>query len=818
MVLCRGLRFAVVPGLALVFCLQAAKVEAMNVTLKPYYFEEELLIEADTSAAEVADRKTHRLNVEIRGAKADKVLARGVIHRSGPHRYGRGQLSLKGLVPGEYRLVARLLTARGRPLTKSLTLPLQIPAKPEWYNSKAGVSDEVLPPWTPLKVKGTTVSCWGREYRFTDSPFPSQIVSAGEEMLKAPIAVKVTRNGKVIAWHGGTIKVVESKPHVVILRSEADSEVLSLSAETAIEYDGMVNVDCTFTPKRPVSVDGLVVAIPLKQERSLYFNSPWATRFSDALKYAGHIDRDGWEWKHAFVPSLNLRDNERGLDWACESDEGWKPYDRPDTLRVYRKGDRVTLEVRVLRRAMLRKPLKVSMILEATPVRPFPKGYRKFNIIHFEGGPTQDGLTWDIPGFGRTAYPIRGIERAAEMGARTLIFHELWSHGFGRPLPYRPKEFKKVVQYAHHLGMKVLVYYGAGFWADSPEYRTYQWDWDVLPRKGEVEGAKQAAPGRKDMMYIGCCPRGGQYLNYLAHGLRKLIVEYDIDGIYIDGGEAFPCANLRHGCGYADRTTGKERPTWRVLASRVLRKRLYTALHESGKEVLIDQHMPYGQTAPIHAFTTTYLAGEPLAHSIPPDYRLPLAWMRQEFAGVQFGAPAEILVYNNNLIQKYMAAALIHGAYLRVLTSDYLYLPGADIVNAMSQVWKLADNFGIEDAKWLPYWKNAGLVRVSPDVVKVSLYQRPDKGILLFVGNTSSEDSDATIELDARALGLPEIGLKAEDALLKKRVPLTGAKFSLKMKAETFRAVWLRAEGTGRKRASNEMEILALGVPDASAT
>ena len=43
-----------------------------------------------------------------------------------------------------------------------------------------GVSDNVLPPYEPLTVKGNSVFCWGREYHFADNGLPDKIVTAGK--------------------------------------------------------------------------------------------------------------------------------------------------------------------------------------------------------------------------------------------------------------------------------------------------------------------------------------------------------------------------------------------------------------------------------------------------------------------------------------------------------------------------------------------------------------------------------------------------------------------------------------------------------------
>ena len=773
----------------------AASAGTVDVKLRPSYLGRRLLVEADGSGAGVADDPRNSLRVSVVDPDSGKTVATGEIGRSRPHVYDRGELSIADLPPGRYVVRAELRSPEDRRLGEPVTRELRIPEKPPWYDSRAGVSDEVLPPWTPLTVEGTTVRCLGREYRFAGSAFPAQIVSAGKEMLAGPIAVRAGSEGRPVEWRDRRVQVHSADAHVVVLRAEAEAELLSLAAEMTIAYDGLVKVACTVTAKRSADLDGLTVVVPLRRERALYFNSPWATRFGNPLEYSGHVDREGWQWKSKFVASLSLRDDDRGLDWACESDEGWRPYDRPDVLRVLRRADRVTLEVAVLGPARIEKgkPLRFSMMFQALPVRPLATSHHRRHLIHLQGGPDKDGQTWEVKGFGKTAYPIRGIERAAQLGVNALTFHELWSDGFGRPKAYRPDDFTNVVKHAHKLGMNVIVYYGGGSWADSPEYATYRWDWDALPRKGEVEGAKQAAPGRRDMRYIGMCPRGNRYLNYVAHGLAHMIERYGIDGVYIDGGEAFPCANAGHGCGYVDEATGWRRPTWVVLANREMRKRFYTILHTNGRTGLIEQHLPYGQTAPIHAFTDTYLAGEPLAHYMRPDHVIPSAWMRQEFTGRQFGVPGEILIYRNSLIDKYMAAALVHGAYPRVLTSDYVYLQGADLVDRMAAVWKAVDDFGLDGAVFLPYWRDAHPVRSSPEAVKVSLYKRDDKGVLAVVANLGQADAEATLKLDLAVLGLSKAESVARDCLpAGGAIRLEGDELTLRLKAETVRLVWLR--------------------------
>ena len=56
--------------------------------------------------------------------------------------------------------------------------------------------DRVLPPWTPVRVKGNDVHVWNRVYRFEKGPLPVSMSSAEEELLAGPISLAVSADGK----------------------------------------------------------------------------------------------------------------------------------------------------------------------------------------------------------------------------------------------------------------------------------------------------------------------------------------------------------------------------------------------------------------------------------------------------------------------------------------------------------------------------------------------------------------------------------------------------------------------------------------------
>ena len=61
------------------------------------------------------------------------------------------EVPMEKLGPGSYRLVATARDASGKPLA-SIEKDVAIPPPPDWFGSKAGVTDAVLPPYMPVEV------------------------------------------------------------------------------------------------------------------------------------------------------------------------------------------------------------------------------------------------------------------------------------------------------------------------------------------------------------------------------------------------------------------------------------------------------------------------------------------------------------------------------------------------------------------------------------------------------------------------------------------------------------------------------------------
>ena len=66
----------------------------------------------------------------------------------------------------------------------------------------------------------------------------------------------------------------------------------------------------------------------------------------------------------------------------------------------------------------------------------------------------------------------------------------------------------------------------------------------------------------------------------IAAHLEKLVEEYGIGGVYLDGtSEPCGCTNTAHGCGF-QRPDGSIGPTYPIFDTREMMKRIYTIVRK----------------------------------------------------------------------------------------------------------------------------------------------------------------------------------------------------------------------------------------------
>ncbi|MFA5189397.1 MAG: glycoside hydrolase domain-containing protein [Verrucomicrobiia bacterium] len=642
----------------------------------------------------------------------------------------------------------------------------------------------LIAPWTPVTVKTNAsvveVGVWGRSHKFAGAALPTSIVTAGGDVLAAPIRLVGQVSGKDIAWkRGGNFVFHADKAHAIISGWQAGDDLI-VNTTTQIEFDGVMRVDLVVMPqnKKSPKIERLWLEVPLKRSCASLYHF-WPGRWGGA-KNSGAVPDAGLQLP--FKPFVWLGWEDGGLGWFTESDKGWQPQDPKQPIEVVVIGDQTVLRLHLLDSPPPRLPLTYTLGFHASPVKPWPKDFHEWRICH--------GAS-----YGMEKKPLKAgekktaLDRTAELGVKTLVFHEHWTPFQNHPLTTHEASLKSLVAASHKRGIKLLLYHGYEFSSLAPEWGEMADETLVKNASGGYTGGYYRTPEQRD--YIVCY--NSRYRDFLLDGVAKALARYGYDGVYLDGTiEPWGCCNERHGCGYRA-PDGTLKPTYPVFAVRRLMHGLAERAHPRGG--LVNAHQSTCCTTPTLAFADSYWDGEQFGGGeLTRDLlkQLPLETFRAEFMGRNFGVPAEYLVYERPpqwTFDAALAFTMLHDVRVR---------PGGvgEPLEKMSVIWKVMTRFGVEKAQWHPYWEMKPLATAQPESVKASLYVRPStKGkngrTLLVVSNLSGDQpAAAQVKLDRAGLKLRATA-GAKDALSGEILGLTGDVLTVPVPPMRMRMVWV---------------------------
>lgn len=374
--------------------------------------------------------------------------------------------------------------------------------------------------------------------------------------------------------------------------------------------------------------------------------------------------------------------------------------------------------------------------------------------------------------------PHTMLDFLRQAGVRTICFHEHWTDIQAYTKTTHGEKLHTLVDACHQRGLQLLLYLGYELSDAAPEWDRWQQQCLVQPRRGGYK--RKYEPGSEQTAYIVCYRSAWQ--DFIADGVDRLMREYDIDGVYLDGtSEPWGCANLRHGCGHT-RPDGSVGTTWPMFDTRSMMRRIYTIVKSHKPDGQVNVHQSTCMTMPTLAFATSYWDGEQLqsvSRKGSAQDVLPLDAFRCEFMGHNWGVPAELLWYPSGPFthQEAMAAALLHDVPVRPRSTEEIQMA--------SRLWKTMDEFGRHEAVWLPYWENGDVVRSGSPGLKASIYNRPGRGFIAVVSNMGEEPSQAEIAFDLGALDQPA-DLAAVDVLTGRAIPSRAGRLDLPLKSMEF--------------------------------
>jgi hypothetical protein len=701
------------------------------------------------------------------GATQYKVLdgnGKSVLDGSAPFHNGAAseRVNTEALAPGKYRVVLTgTLTEAG--YSREQTFNIEKTAQPDWIGAAAGKTDKALPPFTPIEQHGSRLICWNREYVFEKRFLPSQVTSGGEPLLADSVKLLATVGAETEDLAQLTSKASHRAENRIDMEASGKRAGIKLKAVSWMEEDGFWWVTVQLLPGSDKTLDKLILEIPVRREIAKYISpcsNDW-TLATATLTDAG--------WKGGFVPILSLVNDDKGIAWYCESPAGWRPAGETG-MSVD-----VTPEAATLRCELIGKPtslkdgLTCSFGLQACPVKPIPADWRSRRMCH--------GIRYGLE---------PQLDKYAAAGVKTLIYHDTWTGDYGKPYTEYGDELRNLVKQCHAHGIKLLLYLGYGLGDKAPETELYGDYWDTMPVVRWDPGDKN--PRRAFSMT--CC-RTPYWTDFMLNRIAGTLSEYDFDGFYYDGTDlATACSNTAHGCGYLDEQ-GKLHPSWPLLATRAFAKRMYAVCKLHRADTLIDCHTS-NCVYPMRAAWVDQLWNGEQYESQSPGFHVPLDYFRGQCVGKQYGAPSEFLVYEKRPfeLQEALSFTLLHDVRVRPTVSWKL--------DEMSRVWKIEDAFGVAEAEWMPYWKNADVVKVTADPAGksadegglASLYVIRGKRTLVILSNVQTAPATVTARLALKELGLPDTA-HARDAVSDAPIPITSGTIAVPLKGYDYRLVWV---------------------------
>lgn len=348
----------------------------------------------------------------------------------------------------------------------------------------------------------------------------------------------------------------------------------------------------------------------------------------------------------------------------------------------------------------------------------------------------------------RPKYEGTLLDHYRDIGLRHLGFHEHWTDWQGFPRTSHGEELRSLLAACHERDLRLILYHSWQLADIAPEYSSYLRECENISANRFIYTRE---PRQKDYPI---CPRSA-WADFMADGLQRLFDQFGADGIYSDG-LSYPveCSNPLHGCGYVDEE-GQRHPTMPIFAVREAMKRFRHILDQQGKPTLFVCHTSGSIVLPTLAFADAYLDGEHLC-SQPRPFRVPLDAFRAELMGHNFGIPAYFLVYDwhgGMTSTEGLALALLHDTEL----------PWS--FDAMTPVWKAWEEFGVRQARFLPYWQARDWLQSAPKGVTVSAYAKDDGEMLLVAVNTTEEPVEGPLRLRGNVL-------QARDILKREPVPV----------------------------------------------
>ena len=604
-----------------------------------------------------------------------------------------------------------------------------------WLNSDLGFDNEVVRPFTKVKIEGKQIDILGRKIVLDNyglpqsiaSYFTEEMTSVGSEsrpILAKPMNFIIQQNKKVLPMENKSFHYVTKDEGLVSWTSKNMAGNLDVNIEASIEFDGFMEYRVKVKAREKTSVDDIRLEVPMDASVAKYWLGMG--------KEGSFRPAEGtWKWDVAnkcqegyWFGDVNaglqclFRDNnyERPLNTNFYK---MKPLNAPPSWYNDGKGG-ITYQEK--RGTFLVNTYSGKRVIEKGEELNFT-----FLVLITPFRPIDVKRQWNE----RYIHSIVEIEDIKEGGPNVINVHQGNALNPFINYPFlRPDYMKDYIDGIHSKGAKVKIYYTVRELANrAPEIWAlrslgheifaggdklgYSWLHEHL---GDDYLAAWFVPWYKDASIVNTGI--SRWHNYYVEGLHWLAKNVNIDGIYIDD----------------------------LALDRTTMKRVRKSLERNRPEPCIDLHSA-NQFNPSDGYINSIFLymehlpyvdrlwfGEYFKYEKSPDY-----WMT-EVSGIPFGIMGEMLEGGGNPWR-----GMLYG-----MTRRFGYGKDAQVPEFF---WKVWDEFGIQDSRMMGYWVSYTPIKTNNKEVLATTFIKDDK-VMVALASWASEDVEVKLDIDWKKLNL----------------------------------------------------------------
>ena len=685
-----------------------------------------------------------------------------------------------------------------------------------WEGNQLGKSDRLIPPFTPVKVNGNTVSTLLRDHLLSDMGLWRQVTADGADLLKEDgMRLEAVVNGKTYSAQGKGLRFTKRSDTNVKAEAEWQAGPLKGKAFCDFDFDGMMKYDLMLESCRG-KVDSLKLIIPLDEANAYLFHA-----CTDGLRfnYGGATPKgEGRVWdstkaarmdlQSSYVPYLWLGTEKRGFSVFGENDRGWSIAENIPAQELIRKKDGAMYLVLNLfaKPVELKNRRRIELGFQAMPVKPMRKDWRKCAIwgvpekakpylnyyMSFIGSALCRGGVSSSDDLAPRDNDLSLWETYAQVRRTKQIpagYLDKWCAGYKNK--ERLKSYRAEINYGLYL-MKgapagsVTFYTNArGIRTDIPETRTFQDNW----LREEFQGNR--IPGYGSSRSYSVEPTES-FRDYAVTWYKNMIATGACDNIYWD--DIFLASNFDRSGQTAAYVMedGRLQPGVGLFNMRELFRRTALMQVGMGREPFNMVHMTNTAIAPLLSFAQQNLDWEDNLGTNPFQQRYTKEYIRAVSIGGQFGnLPGALGLVTNQGDRNLIEWCLRTGAGV-TLTHEVFWTKGGaakDYWNNMIEMLKFG--YGGDEVHVWNYWEKEYPVRIAGGS-NSSIFLVKGKEAILIVCDYEN-GGEFKVTFDEKKLGWNGIA-EAVDGESGKALKVTDGTIAFQLRKYDFITIRIKAK------------------------